>query len=53
MNYFITESGHPGYKDMPLPQDFPKPNYIEDDATGDNTAQPINSKVEDQYVGGK
>ena len=52
LNYFITESGHPGYKDMPLPQDFPKPNYIEDEATGDNTAHSMNSKVEDQYLGG-
>ena len=52
LNYFITESGHPGYVDMPLPKDFPKPNYIEDEATTDNTSHSMNRGVEEQFLGG-
>ena len=37
MTWFIKESGHPGYKETPIPQDCTQPILIEDSETRNNT----------------
>jgi len=52
LNYFITESNHPGYKGMPLPDEFPKPVFVEDEATESNTDNSGHSGIENEFIGG-
>ena len=46
LNYFIKESGHPGYKDMPLPKEFPSPVFVTDEANDNNTDTSVDPKIE-------
>ena len=31
LNYFINKSGYPGYSAIPLPENFPRPTFMEDE----------------------
>ena len=50
--WFIEESGHPGFKDVPLPRNCPKPVIIQDNDVINNTDQSVNREVENTFVGG-
>ena len=52
LNYFIEESGHPGYKDMSLPKEFPSPVFVADEANDNNTDISIDPEIEKTVVGG-
>ena len=52
LNYFITESNHPGYKDLELPEHFPIPEFIEDEVIESNTDHPIRPDIENAFKGG-
>ena len=42
LSYFITESGRPRFKDVPLPEDFPHQVFIADQPDQNNTDDSIN-----------
>ena len=50
--WFIEESGHTGFQNVPIPEDCPQPVLIEDPETQNNTDMPMNADVEDTIVGG-
>ena len=50
--WFIEESGHPGFKDVPLPNDCPEPVIIQDNDVINNTDPSIDRKTEETFVGG-
>ena len=52
LNWFITKSGHSGYKDMELPENFPTPVFIEDAETENNVDKSIRPDIEETYTGG-
>ena len=52
LNWFISESGHPGYSNLPVPEKFPKPTFIEDKPTQNNTDDPVNEAMESKFQGG-
>ena len=52
LNYFITESGHPGYKGMDLPENFPQPVFIKDEETDTNIEYPVRPNIETDIKGG-
>ena len=45
LNYFINESGHPGYGGIPLPENVPRPTFVEDKETENNTDTSANKKT--------
>ena len=49
--WFINESGHEGFKDIPEPDDCPQPLIIEDEETQNNTKEPRDDAVENTYGG--
>jgi hypothetical protein len=50
--WFIEESGHMGFKNIPLPKDCPEPVIIQDNDSVNNTDPSIDSKTEETFVGG-
>jgi hypothetical protein len=52
MTWFIKESNHPAYEGLTPPESCPAPQIIEDAETDNNTDQPQNPQVENQYQGG-
>ena len=51
LSWFI-QNGHPGYEDLPLPQDIPSPIVIEDKDSTNNTDSAVNRAVEETFSGG-
>jgi hypothetical protein len=49
MTWFLQESGHPGFKDIPIPEKFLQPLLIEDAETKNNTNYASNKNVETMY----
>ena len=52
MTWYIKESTHPAYEGLTPPEECPAPQIIEDAVTDNNTDQPQNIEVENQYQGG-
>ena len=52
LNYFINDSGHPGFKGMPSPEYFPCPVFIADQPNQNNTDHSINPRVDKVFTGG-
>ena len=52
LNYFITESGHQAYKDLSLPENFPRPTFVEDKECANNTDREIDRDIETTIEGG-
>jgi hypothetical protein len=50
--WFIEESGHKGFQNVPLPKDCPEPIIIQDNDVVNNTDPSIDSKTEETFVGG-
>lgn len=46
LNWFITESAHSGYTNLPLPKFFPLPCFVPDESTENNTDEPRNEEAE-------
>ena len=49
--WFINESGHEGFKDIPEPDNCPQPLNIEDEETQNNTDEPRDAAIENTYGG--
>ena len=52
VKYFINKSGHLAYSGMPLPLNFPRPTFMEDKETENNTDTSANKKTEAKFIGG-
>jgi hypothetical protein len=52
MAWFVQESGHPGLKDIPIPEKCLQPLLIEDKETKSNTSYASNKNVETIYESG-
>ena len=50
--WFIEESGHTEFQNVPILDDCPQPVLIEDPESQNNTDAPMNTGVEDTIVGG-
>ena len=50
--WFIQESGHPGFTDVPIPEDFPQPFTVEDAETKNNMDKEVIASVETSFGGG-
>ena len=51
LHWYITESGHPGFKNCTVPTECPTPVVIEDKETLNNTDDPVDEEVESRYEG--
>jgi len=51
LTWFITQSGHPGFKNMPLPTACPQPILIQDPSNKHNTAEEGDPEKEKQFEG--
>ena len=51
ISWFIRASGHWAYRNLPLPSEAPEVIILEDDETQNNTDNPQNPDVENQYEG--
>ena len=49
LNYFIKESGHPGYNRTVLPENFPRPIFVEDDNIDNTTDYSIDPSREKEF----
>ena len=52
LHWFITESGHPGYANLPVPKQFPSPCFVSDEPTENNTDESRHEEVENRFQGG-
>ncbi len=52
LTWFVKESGHPGYLNTSIPEDYPQPLLVEDIPTKNNTDEPANKTVKANYEGG-
>ena len=52
LSWFIQKSGHPGYKDLPLPENIQVPKLIEERDSTNNIDPSVNSEIEDTFTGG-
>ncbi len=46
LTWFVKESGHPGYQNTAVPEECPKPLFVEDQETSINTDKSVNVDVE-------
>jgi hypothetical protein len=53
LSWFVKESGHPGYLNTYIPEDYPQPLLVEDIPTKNNTDESANKTVETNYEGGR
>ena len=52
LTWFITESGHPAFSNVSIPEECPQPIYVEDEETKNNTDDPIDPDLEKTFEGG-
>ena len=52
LNYFIIESGHPGYAGLAMPENFPSPVFVEDKETENITDRELNRGTKKTFEGG-
>ena len=52
LTWFITESGHPAFRNISIPEECPQPIYVEDEETTNNTDDPIDPDLEKTFEGG-
>ena len=52
LNFFIKVSGHSGYSGLPMPENFPRPLFVEDKETENNVDREVNKGVEKSFQGG-
>jgi hypothetical protein len=48
----VQKSGHPGFKDISIPEECPQPLLVEDRETNNKTDFSIDKNVESSYEGG-
>jgi hypothetical protein len=46
LTWFVKESGYPGYQNTSIPEECPKPFFVEDQETNNNTGKSVNINVE-------
>jgi len=51
LDWFVTESGHPAYANVPRPSECPKPVVMEDKENANNTDNEMNPEVEHTFAG--
>jgi hypothetical protein len=52
LTWFVKECGHPGYQTTTIPEECPKPLFVEDQETNSNTDKSINVNVETNIESG-
>jgi hypothetical protein len=52
MNWFVTQSGHEGFKDVKIPQECPQPLLIQDKDSINNTDNSSEPDIETSYESG-
>ncbi len=45
LTWFVKESGHPGYQNTTVPEECPKPLFVEDQEANNNTDKSVNVNV--------
>jgi hypothetical protein len=51
LEWFVNESGHPGYEGVTPPTECPKPSFIVDEETPNNTDQEHDPELEKEFAG--
>jgi hypothetical protein len=52
LTWFVKESGHPDYQNTTIPEECPKPLFVEDQETNNNTDKSVNVNVETNIESG-
>jgi hypothetical protein len=52
LTWFVKESGPPGYQNTTAPEECPKPLFVEDQETNNNTDESVNVNVENNIERG-
>jgi hypothetical protein len=52
LTWFVKESGHPGFQNTTVPEKCPKPLFVEDQETTNNTDKLVNVNVETNIESG-
>ena len=52
LHWFITKSGHSGFRDLKVPKEFPRPVFVADDPNSNNTDETVDPQAEKQFIGG-
>ncbi len=52
LTWFVKESGHPGFPNTTIPEECPKPLFVEDQETANKTDKSINVNVETNIESG-
>ena len=52
LTWFVNESGHPGYQNITIPKECPKPLFVEDQETNINTDELVNVNMETNIKSG-
>jgi len=52
LTWFVTESGHEGYKNITIPEECPQPVFVADQETNNNTDRSVDVNVETNFESG-
>jgi hypothetical protein len=52
LTWFVKESGHPGFQNTTVPEECPKPLFMEDQETTNTTDKWVNVNVETNIESG-
>jgi hypothetical protein len=52
LTWFVKESGHPGFQNTTAPEECPKPLFVENQGTTNNTDKSVNVNVENNIESG-
>ena len=50
LHWFITKSGHSGFRDLKVPKEFPRPVFVADDPNSNNTDETVDPQGGNYYL---
>ena len=53
LSWWINESGHPGFCNLPLPENCPSPIFVDNEESENNIDTEVDRKVEEKFEGGQ
>ena len=53
LSWWINESGHPGFCNLPLPENCPSPIFVDNEESENNIDTQVDRKVEEKFEGGQ
>ena len=53
LSWWINESGHPGFCNLPLPENCPSPIFVDNEESENNIDTEVDGKVEEKFEGGQ